>query len=260
MDHMIRTRSLTKLFGKGGTLIRAVEGIDLEVSSGELVLIQGPSGAGKTTLLTMLGGLLRPTTGEVWVGAQPLHALDERVLPRLRRQQIGFVFQAFNLIGELSALQNVLVVLNLDGRSGHDAHVRAESILIDLGLGDRLHALPDALSGGERQRVSIARALVNDPPVILADEPTANLDSTRGFEIMRQLREESDQGRAVLVVSHDERLQRFADRTLHMHDGRIEAQPTVGVPDESISEMLLDALAGRQRSFAGAARENRRDG
>jgi putative ABC transport system ATP-binding protein len=180
----------------------------------------GPSGSGKTTLLSMLGAMLRPTSGQIIVDGHELTAISESRLPKLRATTFGFVFQDFNLLGPLTAIENVEFALNLAGVTGHEARTRAEGLLTDLGLADRLHFRPDKLSGGEKQRVAIARALANQPPVILADEPTANLDSKIGHEIARLLRRiATEEKRAVVIVSHDTRLQDAADRILWLEDG-----------------------------------------
>jgi len=214
---------LTKAFGTGRFRVQAVDGIDLTASSGEIVLIMGPSGSGKTTLLTMIAGLLRPTEGTVHVAGQEITAMTESDLPEIRRHVVGFVFQTFNLLESLNVRENVEVAQNLAGKGGRGAKVAAERILADLGMGDRLNFKPSALSAGEKQRVSIARALANDPQLILADEPTANLDSANGREVLGLLRRiAKDQQRTVIIVSHDERISDFADRVLWLEDGRFK--------------------------------------
>ena len=211
---------LDKTYGEGTTEVHAVRAVDLEVQAGEVVLIMGPSGSGKTTLLSMLGAMLRPTSGQIVVDGHDIAAIPESRLPKLRAATFGFVFQDFNLLGALTALENVEFALNLGGVTGHDAHQRAEELLTGLGLGDRLTFRPEKLSGGEKQRVAIARALANQPPVILADEPTANLDSKIGHDIARLLRHiATEEKRAVVIVSHDTRLRDVADRILWLEDG-----------------------------------------
>jgi len=211
---------LDKTYGEGSTEVHAVRAVDLEVQPGEVVLIMGPSGSGKTTLLSMLGAMLRPSSGQIVVDGGDLTAISESRLPKLRATTFGFVFQDFNLLGPLTALENVEFALNLAGVTGHQARKRAEGLLTDLGLGERLSFRPDKLSGGEKQRVAIARALANQPPIILADEPTANLDSKIGHEIARLLRRiATEEKRAVVIVSHDNRLQDVADRILWLEDG-----------------------------------------
>src|SRR5580700_6470790 len=173
---VLRTRGLRRDYGREASLVRAVDGVDLTVARGETVAIMGPSGCGKSTLLYLLGGLDRPTGGEIWLDGQDLSRLSERALARLRREAIGFVFQAFHLMDELTAVENVELPALLAGRSPRTARKRAEELLERVGLANRARFLPAALSGGQRQRVAIARALVSDPLVVLADEPTGNLD------------------------------------------------------------------------------------
>ncbi len=217
----LEARSLVKVFGQGPTAVRAVDGIDLQAAPGEVLLITGPSGSGKTTLLSLLGGLLRPTEGSVSIVGQNISALDERRLAEVRGRLVGFVFQRFNLLDSLSASENVEIALNLNGRKGKEARDRARTLLSELGMAERLDFAPALLSGGEQQRVSIARAIANDPPVILADEPTANLDSQQGNAVVSLLRGIAKrEGRTVVIVSHDERIEPFADRTLWLADGR----------------------------------------
>src|SRR5262249_14734998 len=200
---LLEVRDLAKTFGRGPTAVRAVDGIDLTVRRGEVLLIMGPSGAGKTTLLSLIGGLLRPTAGTVRIAGVAVTALGEGELPVVRRSLVGFVFQSFNLLDALSAVENVELPMNLAGRKGKDARQKAERLLTELGMEKRLGFRPYALSGGEKQRVSIARALANDPELILADEPTANLDSRHGKAVVGLLRDIAKQrNRAVIIVSH----------------------------------------------------------
>jgi len=221
----LRVRSLSKTFGAGATAVTAVDDLDLDVAPGEVVLVMGPSGSGKTTLLLMLGALLRPTAGSVTVVDRDGHPVEvtaapRRALPGLRAATFGFVFQDYALLGALSARENVTVAANLAGLSGTAAARRVAGLLARVGLVARAHARPGQLSGGEQQRVAIARALVNDPPVLLADEPTANLDAAHGRDIARLLRNLADTDRrAVVIVSHDERLREVADRVLWLEDG-----------------------------------------
>src|SRR5574341_1162703 len=179
---------VTKRYGEGATQVTAVRDVSLAVGRGEIVLIMGPSGSGKTTLLLMLGALLKPTEGAIQLNGTLLSALAENRLPDIRLREFGFVFQDFNLLSALTVLENVAIVAELTGMKSRVARQKATAILTDLGLGERLNFLPEKLSGGEKQRVAIARAIVNDPALILADEPTANLDSKIGHEIMRLLR------------------------------------------------------------------------
>ena len=221
---VVEVRGLHRRFGEGSAAVEAVRGVDVRLDRGEIVLIMGPSGSGKTTLLSMLGALLRPTAGEIRLSGVSLTELTEHDLPRLRAERIGFVFQDFNLMPSLTARENVEVALNVAGVRGAEAHRRATTLLQELGLGERLDFVPETLSGGEKQRVSIARALANDPDLVLADEPTANLDSSIGREVMRRLRDIAKRyGQSVLIVSHDDRIREFVDRVLWLEDGRFKS-------------------------------------
>lgn len=245
-ETILEVRGLVKVFGSGPGAVRAVDGVDLSVQRGEILLIMGPSGAGKTTLLTMIGGLLRPTSGTVRVNGYEITAMRESQLTRVRRHLVGFIFQSFNLLESLNAVENVEVALNLAGRGGREARAKAERILRDLGMGDRLYFKPRALSGGEKQRVSIARALANDPELLLADEPTANLDSKHGHEVVALLRDiAKKQGRTVIIVSHDHRIREVADRVLWLEDGRFR----------DVGKLARDPVCGMAVEEAGAAAE-----
>ena len=230
----IRAEGLVKTFGEGHTQVEAVRDVDLEIGPGEVVLVMGPSGSGKTTLLSMLGAMLRPTSGRIEIDGVDLAMLGESKLPAFRARRFGFVFQDFNLLTALSAQENVEFALNLGGVDGRAASDRARDRLGALGLEERVGFRPEQLSGGEKQRVAIARALANDPGVILADEPTANLDSKIGREIARELRRIADEGKCVLIVSHDARLKEIADRVLWLEDGTFR----------SMSEMATDPVCG----------------
>lgn len=222
-DSTLRIEHVTKRFGAGETEVVAVRDVSLSVAPGEVVLIMGPSGSGKTTLLSMLGALLKPTEGEIWLDGTVLSGLKEGRLPDIRLRRFGFIFQDFNLLSALTALENVALVARLAGAKRGEARRRARTMLGGLGLEARLDFLPEKLSGGEKQRVSIARALVNDPALILADEPTANLDSRTGHEVTRLLRSiAKEQGRSVIIVSHDARIKDIADRVLWLEDGRFQ--------------------------------------
>ena len=223
-DVALRAENIAKRFGQGRTAVVAVRELSLEIRKGEIVLIMGPSGSGKTTLLLMLGALLRPSGGRIVVDGREISALSEGQLPAIRLNHFGFIFQDFNLLSALTVRENVEVALNLAGVKGREARRRAEALLRALDLGDRLDFRPAQLSGGEKQRVAIARALANDPAVILADEPTANLDSQVGHEVMRLLRRIAhEQGRSVIIVSHDQRIKDIADRVLWLEDGQFGA-------------------------------------
>lgn len=220
---ILRISGLAKVFGEGDALVRAVDGVDLTVCCNELVLIMGPSGSGKTTLLTLIGGLLRPTSGTIQIEGAEITGLSEAQLAPIRRQKVGFIFQSFNLWESLSVLENVELPLNIAGITGRAARDRARSLLLDQGLEHRLGFRSRDLSGGEKQRVSIARSLANEPRLLLADEPTANLDSKHGRAVMHLLRNIAKHGdRAVIVVSHDERIRQVADRVLWLEDGRFK--------------------------------------
>ena len=221
---------VTKRYGAGTTEVTAVRDVSLSVNPGEIVLIMGPSGSGKTTLLSMLGALLKPTEGAIQLNGMTISALTEKHLPDIRLKQFGFIFQDFNLLSALTALENVAIVAELAGNKSGAARRKAASLLTELGLGERLNFLPEKLSGGEKQRVAIARALVNDPTLILADEPTANLDSKIGHEIMRLLRRiAKEQGRSVVIVSHDQRIKDIADRVLWLEDGEFKETVTMAI-------------------------------
>lgn len=220
---MLRLEGITKIYGSGRTAVKAVDKVSLRVRPGEIVLIMGPSGSGKTTLLSIAGLLLGPTEGHVWVAGKQVTGLPERSLPAMRLNQIGFVFQSYNLLSSLTARENVEIVMNLAGVGGATAGEKAERLLGELGLAERMNHKPADLSGGEKQRVAIARALSNDAGLILADEPTGNLDSKTGQAVMELLccgigREN---GRSIVIVSHDHRLIEIADRVLWLEDGRL---------------------------------------
>jgi putative ABC transport system ATP-binding protein len=216
-------RYVTKRYGDGETAVTAVRDVSLAILPSEIVLIMGPSGSGKTTLLSMMGALLRPTAGTIHLDGTVLSELSEGRLPAIRLRQFGFIFQDFNLLSALTIRENVALVAELAGAKRMAAREKATAILTELGLGARLDFLPEKLSGGEKQRVAIARALINDPALILADEPTANLDSKIGHEIMRLLRRiAKEQGRSVVIVSHDQRIRDIADRVLWLEDGEFK--------------------------------------
>ena len=214
-------RKLTKVYGRGATRVVALKSVSLRVRKGELVAVVGPSGSGKTTLLNMLGALDRPTTGQVFIDGVETSRVAESQLYRIRRHKLGFIFQTYYLVPTLTALQNVLTpVLPISGNSRYRR--RAEGLLKMVGLGQRMHHKPGELSGGEQQRVAIARALIMNPGVILADEPTGNLDSKRGAEIIRIMRWlNKKQGKTFIIVSHDDRIARVAERVYYLSDGRL---------------------------------------
>jgi putative ABC transport system ATP-binding protein len=210
---------LHKDYGQGAALVRAVDGVSLDVAQGESIAIVGPSGCGKSTLLYLLGGLERPTAGTVRLGGEQIDRMPETGLARLRRHAVGFVFQAFHLVDELTALENVELPALLAGASPSTARHRAAELLEQIGLADRSRHLPSELSGGQRQRVAIARALANEPTVVLADEPTGNLDSDATTDVLRLFDQLHADGQTLVVVTHDERIAATADRLISMRDG-----------------------------------------
>jgi putative ABC transport system ATP-binding protein len=220
---MIRLRGVTKRFLDGGREVPVLAGIDLDVAPGEMVAVVGPSGSGKSTLLYVVGALDRDYGGEATVAGTPLAGLSAPALASLRNRAVGFVFQSFNLLQGLSALENVMLpgVLRAGGEPVSAVRARAAAALLRVGLADRAAAPPARLSGGERQRVAIARALFARPSVLLADEPTGNLDAVTGEGIIRLFREAADEGLSVLVVTHEERVSGAASRVLHLQDGRL---------------------------------------
>jgi ABC-type lipoprotein export system ATPase subunit len=218
-EKVLQARGLSKAFGRGEGLVRAVDEVDLEVCAGETIAVMGPSGCGKSTLLHLLGGLERASGGEIVLAGSRLDQMGERALARLRRTAIGFVFQAFHLIDELTARENVELPALLAGRSPRAAKRQAIDLLERVGLADRATFLPAALSGGQRQRVAIARALSNDPLVVLADEPTGNLDSAATLEVLRLFDSLHTAGQTMVIVTHDPRVAATADRLISMRDG-----------------------------------------
>ena len=216
---VLRARGLRKVYGKGEGLVRAVDGVDLDIGTGETVAVMGPSGCGKSTLLHLLGGLDRPSGGEVSLNGRRIDDIGEKALARMRRSAVGFVFQAFHLMEELTAVENVELSALLAGRSPRAARRRAEELLERVGLVGRARFLPSALSGGQRQRVAIARALSNEPLVVLADEPTGNLDSAATLDVLRLFEGLHESGQTLVIVTHDARIAATADRLISMRDG-----------------------------------------
>jgi putative ABC transport system ATP-binding protein len=246
MNTVIEARGLVRRFPAEDTPIAAVDGVDLAVESGETVSVMGPSGCGKSTLLHLLGGLERPDAGEILLAGERVDRLSETAWALRRRRTVGFVFQAFHLVDELTAVENVELPALLVGASRRQARRRATELLDRLGVGARARHLPDRLSGGERQRVAVARAVVNEPLVVLADEPTGNLDSAATGEILRLLAELGETGQTFMVVTHDARVAATADRLLTMRDGAITAETRLGGADAPPG---LAGLAG----FSGLA-------
>ena len=239
-ETVLRARGLSKKFGRDEGLVRAVDEVDLEVRARETVAVMGPSGCGKSTLLHLLGGLERPSGGEVVLAGRRVDQMGERALARLRRSAIGFVFQAFHLVDELTARENVELPALLAGRSPRAARRRAADLLERVGLADRTAFLPAALSGGQRQRVAIARALSNDPLVVLADEPTGNLDSAATLELLRLFDSLQTAGQTLVIVTHDSRVAATADRLISMRDGAFVDE----TPMSGGTRGNLGALAG----------------
>ncbi len=239
---IIKTESLTKIYGKGETTVTALQDVNLSIAEGEFVAIMGPSGCGKSTLLHLLGGLDKATSGQVSLDGSVLTRLDDAHLTELRRRKIGFVFQFFNLIPVLSALENAALPLMLDGVAPAAARQKAGEWLNRVGLANRHEHRPDQLSGGQQQRVAIARALVAEPNLILADEPTGNLDTRASNEIVSLLRQVSDEwGRAVVMVTHDPSIAAYADRIIFLKDGSVVDETRLD------SQLVEGALAVKQK-------------
>jgi len=219
---VLETQSLTKRYQMGEVTVHALEGVDFRVAPGEFVAIMGPSGSGKSTLLHLLGGLESPTSGDVYLKGQPLSSLSDDQITRLRRRKVGFIFQFYNLLPTLTAAENVALPLMIDGQPPARHRQRIADLLQLVGLADRADHRPDQLSGGQQQRVAIARAFVNQPEIVLADEPTGNLDSRSGAAILELLRKACRElGATILMVTHDPRAASYADRVVFLQDGRI---------------------------------------
>ena len=225
MTHAIEVAEVTKVYGTGATATTVLHGVDFTARPGEVVFLMGPSGSGKTTLLSIMGCILRATTGSVKIQGREVASLKERELPQVRLNHIGFIFQGFNLFPALTVRENVEIALDLKGIRGSRAQQQAGELLERVGLANKARELPANLSGGQKQRVAIARALAGAPEIILADEPTAALDGTSGRAVLELLRELAhERGRAVVIVTHDNRALSYADRIVHIEDGRI-AEP-----------------------------------
>ena len=240
---LIQAKDLTKVYGIGDTAITALDHVTFTVNPGEFVAVMGPSGCGKSTLLHLLGGLDRPTSGSVSIDGQPLAQMSDNTITAVRRRKIGFVFQFFNLIPILSSVENASLPLLLDGSNSAKAKQKAAEWLTKVGLGERLGSRPDQLSAGQQQRVAIARALITEPALVLADEPTGNLDTKSSDEIAALLKQVAKEwGRAVLMVTHDPRIAAYSDRIIFLKDGTIvnETQLEVSRTDnaESVRKMI----------------------
>ena len=218
---LLKTSGLVKVYRADGVAVEAVRGVDLELAAGEFVAIMGPSGSGKSTLLHVLGGLEPATSGELWLRGQRVDGLSTSAWAVLRRRHIGFVFQFFNLLSSMTVAGNVELPALLAGASPRQARKRREELLAELGLTDKAGAAPARLSGGEQQRVALARALANEPSLLLADEPTGNLDSSNTRDVLRLLRRTHDRGQTILLVTHDARVASLADRVINLFDGMV---------------------------------------
>jgi putative ABC transport system ATP-binding protein len=247
MSAAISVRELTKKYEEGATGTLALRGVDLDAHAGELLMLVGPSGSGKTTLLSIMGCILTATSGSVRVAGREVVGLHERELPALRLQNIGFVFQGFNLFPTLTAGENVELMLDLKGVAAAAGKKRAHELLDQVGLGEKYGSFPADLSGGQKQRVAIARALAGDPGIILADEPTAALDSHTGRNVMEMMSDLAHKrGRAVVIVTHDSRVLSFADRIVKIEDGAIALAPEPElktVPGELLTQRMAEAVA-----------------
>ena len=222
--HVLEANGVVKVFEEGSQRVEVLRGVSITVAPGEVVALEGPSGSGKTTLLSIMGCILTPTSGEITIAGERVDAARPDQLRDVRRRSIGFVFQQYNLFPALTALENVEYALNVKGRKGRSAHEEATSALTRVGLGDRLHFLPRDLSGGQKQRVAIARALAGSPPVILADEPTANLDTVVGTQVLELFRDlAKSESRGLVIVTHDPKVRAVADRVVGIRDGRLAA-------------------------------------
>jgi putative ABC transport system ATP-binding protein len=243
MDKVLQTLALTKQYRMGELIVTALDGVDFSVARGEFVAIMGPSGSGKSTLLHLLGGLDTPTSGEVILAGQALSALDDDAITRFRRQKVGFIFQFYNLLPTLTALENVALPLLIDGQPLARHRQRLDGLLERVNLDDRAHHHPDQLSGGQQQRVAIARAFVNTPEIVLADEPTGNLDSRAGTAILELLRATCRElGATIVMVTHDPRAASYADRTVFLKDGQIVHQ-LENSGDGSFANQIVDVMA-----------------
>lgn len=258
---LLQARGIVKLLGSGAGETRVLKGVDLELRAGELTLLMGPSGSGKTTFLSILGCILTPTEGDLTIAGQPTAGLGAEGLAELRRRHVGFVFQSYNLFPTLSATENIMLALDVRGRSVTNPRAQAAAALEAVGLKHRAGAYPSKLSGGEKQRVAIARSLAGSPAVILADEPTAALDAENGRAVMALLAEVAkDPSRAVLAVTHDHRTLAYADRIIRIEDGRIVAEERPGDHAIPEPEVLIPHQRVEVRTAAGRPGRRRRTG
>lgn len=232
MESFLYVHSLLKHYEMGNSVVRALDGVNLAITPNSFTVVMGPSGSGKSTLLYLIGGLDRPTSGEIMVNDQHLEQMDENQLAQFRRHTVGFIFQSFNLIPSLSALHNVIFPMQFTRVPLRERQSKAHMLLEQVGLGDRSQHRPTELSGGQQQRVAIARALVNNPQLILADEPTGNLDTSSGNNIARLLSELHHNGHTIVVVTHDPRMLRYATNTVYLLDGQV-------VPEDEYQQSVL---------------------
>ena len=223
----IKTTQLKRSFAVGSETVHALKGIDLNVEAGEFISIMGPSGSGKTTLMNIIGCLDTPTSGEYYLNNQLVNESDEDSLARIRNKEIGFVFQSFHLLAKNSALDNVLLPMKYAGTSMPEATIRAKFVLDQVGLSDRINHGPSELSGGQQQRVAIARALVNKPSILFADEPTGNLDSKTGKDVMNLFKELNEQGQTIILITHEEDIAKQSKRVITIRDGLIETDKKI---------------------------------
>ncbi len=250
MGTALRMTQVTKTYGSGEAAVHALDHVDFNIDAGEVVVVMGPSGAGKTTFLTIAGALLTPTSGTIEISDVNITALSERQLPDVRREKIGFVFQSFNLLESLTAIENVTLVMTDGSPKSSRATNRARELMSMLGLHHRLRSLPKNLSGGEKQRVAIARALANNPDLILADEPTANLDSKRGREVMQLLRQIAfEMRKAVVIVSHDHRTREIASRIAWLEDGTF--RPDVATDRDPVCQRVVEVQGSPAFAYDG---------
>ncbi|MBI5945111.1 MAG: ABC transporter ATP-binding protein [Chloroflexi bacterium] len=237
---LIRVRGLTKHYQMGGAIVRALDGVDLDIDAHTFTVVMGPSGSGKSSLLYLLGGLDRSTSGEILISDERLDQMDENALALFRRRTMGFIFQSYNLIASMNALENVAFPMQFTGTPVGERSEKSRKLLEQVGLADRSHHRPTELSGGQQQRVAVARALVNNPSLILADEPTGNLDTVSGIAVMQLLSDLHRSGRTVLVVTHDPRMTRFATNKIFLLDGHVVSE------EEYKSATLEAAPAGSE--------------
>lgn len=231
----VKTRDLTKIYPMGETSVIALTGVSLDILPGSFTVIMGPSGSGKSTLLYLLGGLDWPTSGAITIGDEEIEKMDENALAEFRRNRVGFIFQSFNLVSSMAAEENVSFPLRFSGVPRATRKARAQNALSQVGLSDRTTHKPTELSGGQQQRVAIARALIYDPPLILADEPTGNLDSHSGYSIMKLLADLNRAGKTIIVVTHDARMRQFATNTIYLLDGKVVSEEEYNSASESLT-------------------------